>query len=115
MARTELTKTELPGRYVDDPVDLNFQAMDAVNGNSFASTGKEILIFRNDDVGSQTATVISTEDAYGREEDQPIAMDADDIKLAGPYPVEGWRQSDRQIYLDTTSANVKVAVIEQKL
>ena len=111
MARTELTKTDLPGKYVDAANDLNLQAMDAVNGNSFASTGDEFLILKNDDVAQQTVTVKSVEDKYGRAEDIDIVLEADEIKVHGPYPIEGWRQADKMIYLDTTDADVKAAVM----
>jgi hypothetical protein len=115
MARTEITKTVLPGKYADDAVDLGLQAMDTANGNQVSASGKDIIILHNTNVGAQTVTVVSTEDEYGREEDQAIALDPDEMKLAGPYPVEGWRQTDKKLYLDTTSDDVKVAVIKQEL
>jgi hypothetical protein len=44
---------------------LTFTACDNVNGNSFTSTGREILIMQNTDSSSHTVTVTPVTDPYG--------------------------------------------------
>lgn len=49
MARTALTITNAPDGYAQSGQTITFEAGDPVNGNSFVSTGKEILLARNTD------------------------------------------------------------------
>ena len=51
MATTLLTVTTLPGPYDTDGVTPTWDAGDDVNNNHFPSTGKEIVMVRNDDAG----------------------------------------------------------------
>lgn len=44
---------------------FTFAACDAVNGNTFTSTGREILVVQNTDASSHTFTVTPVADPYG--------------------------------------------------
>lgn len=112
MATTVLAKTTMPGPYDTDGVAITWQAGDDVDGNHFLSTGKEILLVRNDDAGAQTVTVTSTADPQGRTGD----ITADSI-AAGAYavyqefPVSGWRNSDGEVVVTPSDANLFFAVL----
>jgi len=117
MARTELTPQDTPGRYPSlplaaDEADLAFDAGDAVNGNEFALTGREIILARNDDAGAQTLTISSVDDQYNRDGDiSAYSIGAGEYAVFGPIPLHGFRQSDGMCYLDVSDANIKIAII----
>lgn len=113
MATTVIVKTTLPGPYDTDGVTPTWQAGDNVNGNHFLSTGKEILLVRNDDAGPQTVTVTSAPDPQGRTGD----ISADSV-AAGAYaayqkfPVSGWRNAAGEIVVTVSDAAVFLAVLQ---
>ena len=103
--------------------DLNLTpaAMDAVNGNSFTATGKEVLLFINSDTVTHTVTVTSTSDSLGRLDTSlttyvvPVAVGG----LSGLAAVEmtnmnGWIQSGQTVNLTTSSALVKISVLRHQ-
>jgi hypothetical protein len=47
-------------------LDKTFQAADTVNGNSFLSSGRDLLIVYNSDSSSHTFTIFSAPDPNGR-------------------------------------------------
>lgn len=92
-------------------------AADNVNGNSFPHTGREIIIARNKDAGAQTVTLTSVANpADNRTGDittysLPIGSVTPTYAIFGPFPVNGWRQSDGNFYLTASSANIEFAII----
>jgi hypothetical protein len=103
--------------------DLNLTpaAMDAVNGNSFTATGKEVLLFINTDTVTHTVTVTSTSDSLGRLDTSlttytvPVAVGG----LSGLAAVEmtnmnGWIQSGQTVNMTTSSALVKISVLRHQ-
>lgn len=117
MARTEITVQEVDAPFAAvsaNSLDFTFGAMDAANGNYFACTGRELILFQNTDAGAQTVTIDSVDDERGRQEDiTTYSLAAAEFAAAGVGLTnsKGWKQSNGQIYLDTSSANVKVAVL----
>ena len=112
MARTTLTKTNAPGPYASTGAVLTLEAADTTNKNQFVSTGKELVIAHNTDTGSQTVTISSVADPYGRTKDvDTYSIAADAIAIFGPFPVLGWQQSDGKIYLEASSSAVKFGVV----
>jgi hypothetical protein len=73
MPETALTvqtaKGPYPGTVAANDLDITWTAGDAVNGNSFISTGRELLLVRNDDAGAQTLTLKSVADTFARTAD----------------------------------------------
>lgn len=113
MPTTLLVKTVLPGPYDTDGVTITWAAADTVNNNHFLSTGKEILLARNDDAGAQTVTVTSTADPQGRTGD----ITADSIAAAAyhawqKFPVSGWRNTAGEIVVTASDAGIFLAVLE---
>lgn len=96
-------------------------AMDAVNGNSFTATGKEVLIFLNTDTSAHTITITSLADNYGRLDTSlttysiPAAVGG----LSGAAAIEmsqmnGWIQSGQTVNMTTSSALVKISVLRHQ-
>lgn len=103
-----------PGTVSAGQLALTFTAADAVNGNSFALTGHEILVMWNSSatvVG--TVTISSVSDQYGRTQDittysLPISSFAAFNFRGG---TGGWKQSDGTVHVLASVATVEFAVI----
>lgn len=117
MPRTALTPQSPPGAYpgtiAANAADLSFAAADVANKNQVALTGKEMLIVRNDNAGAQTVTINSVADSYARTGDiTAYSIGAGEYAFFGPFPVAGWRQTDGNLYLEGSHADIKFAVIK---
>jgi hypothetical protein len=121
MSQTVLTPITLKeNNYAVTAGDLNITltAMDASNGNSFPATGQEILLFANTDTATHTVTITSTGDTIGRTDSSltsytvPVASGgASGISAVQMKLLTGWIQAGSVVYLATSSALVKVAVL----
>jgi hypothetical protein len=112
MATTLLTITDMPGPYDVDGAAIVWNAGDSVNNNHFPSTGKEIVLVRNDEAGAQTVTIVSQPDPQSRTGD----ISADSI-AAGAYavyqqfPTMGWKGSGGNIEIQPSDPAVMIAVL----
>lgn len=117
MARTTITPVTLLGsrptlQPAANAADYAYAACDIVNLNQTPHTGKEVLLFRNDDAGSVTLTISSVADALKRTGDiTDYPLGAGEFCAFGPFDVEGWRQSDGYLYFQGSDADLKVAVL----
>jgi len=113
LARTDLTKTIAPGHYASQGQSITFEAGDAVNGNQFTATGKELVIAHNTDGATAYAiTIHSTPDPYNRTGDiEGYNIPAGGYAVLGPFPRIGWMQSDGKVYIDVENAAIELAVI----
>lgn len=114
MPRTALTVVELPTPYVTTgPVDPGLAASDEINGNDFDLTGEEIVIVRNVNVGAQTITITSAPSPITKRVANitAISIPADAVRVFQKFTVAGWRQTDGKLYIDTSHADVEVAVV----
>lgn len=112
MARTDVTITNSPGKYPAAGGLITWEAADTVNQNQVALTGREMLLAWNQGASPQTVTITSSPDRFGRTKDitaEAIAVDT--IRCFGVPAVEGWRQSDGQLYFEANSTDVYFAVI----
>lgn len=112
MARQTLTKTTAPGAYAGTSTAVTMTAAIVADMEQFTLTGRELLIIHNTDAGAQTWTATSVDDRYGRVEHittESIAAGA--IRVFGPIPLEGWKQTDGYFYLNASHINVKFGVI----
>lgn len=117
MARTVITPQSVPGSYpgtiAANGANFTWAAADVTNKNQFISTGRELLLVKNDDAGVQTITINSVQDPYKRTGDiSSYSLGTLIFAVFGPFPVLGWMQSDSNIYLEASSANVKFAVLK---
>lgn len=93
-------------------LDFVWTAADVANGNSFVSTGHEVVLVNNTGGSSYTVTVTSQPDAYGRSGDlTTYAVAAGLFSVLPHFTTGGWKQSDGTIHLSASNAAVKFAVI----
>lgn len=111
-AETRLTPISVPAPYPGAGADLTFSPVDAVNGNDFISTGREVVICRNDAVDQQTLTITSAADPYGRTGNIVKAIAAGAYAVFPMLPTLGFQQSDGAVSISGTSASLKVAIIK---
>jgi hypothetical protein len=89
-------------------------AGDAVNGNSFLCTGRELLIAHNTGAGARTITISGVADAFGRSVDiGPYSIGAGlySVFPQGLTMSKGWMQTNRQIYIAVEHAEVELCVL----
>jgi hypothetical protein len=92
---------------------ITFAACDAVNGNSFTSTGREVLVIFNSGGSAYTFTVNSVADQLNRLDTSLTTYSV----AAGAYAavqmknLTGW-QSSGSISMTCSNASVKFAVIQ---
>jgi len=110
MARTEVTAIDLGGQLDYDGDVLTWSACDNVNGNFVTHTGREIILVRNDNVGTQSFTVVSVEDAMLRTKDATKTVGIGAYHTFGPYPIKGW-DSAGTLEFDAGAADVYVCVL----
>lgn len=111
MAQTALTKTAGVGPNPTAAVTLTMEAGDVSNGNKFALTGREVIVLHNTGASTRTYTITSVADPYGRTghiTTQNILAGA--YMALGPIGLEGWKQTDGQLYLAVSHAEVKIGV-----
>ena len=117
MARTALTPLTPKGPYpgVVNAGDLAaaFTAADVANGNSFPSTGREIIIAQNTDgAAAHTVTITSIADERGRTGDiTTYSIPANGFAAFAVTSTAGWKQSDGNIYLAASDAQVKFLIL----
>jgi hypothetical protein len=92
---------------------ITFTACDNVNGNSFISTGREVLFVQNSAGGAGTFTVTSVPDALGRSDTSLTAYSL----AAGAFAAvqmkyqTGWI-SGTSVTLACSAATMKFAVVQ---
>lgn len=113
MARTLLTPIDAPSPYATAGVAIAFIAGDVTNGNAYRSTGREFVLGRNTDgVTAHTVTITSEPDPFGRLGSiTNHSIPANGFAMFGPLPVEGWQQSDGNVWINVDNALLTLAVI----
>lgn len=81
------------------------------DGAGFVLTGREVLLIRNANVGAQTVTIQSVNDAQNRKGDITAFSFAAGEFGAIQLPVAGWRQPDGQLYFAASATDVAFAVL----
>ncbi len=118
MARTEITAETPLGGYGDyssaNVADITMNpttGLSGDNGDEVVSSGKDLFYVRNTQAGTQTITFTSVDDPFNRQEDiTAYELLTGEEAIFGPFPVEGWRQTDGKLYFETSHADVLVAV-----
>lgn len=118
MAATALPIITPIGSYPTLPLgatgaDFAFTAADAGSGNSFVSTGRELLLAQNaSGATAYTVTVSSVADDLQRTGDiTAYSVGAGKFSMFGPFGQPGWKQSDGTVHVTASNANVKFAVV----
>src|SRR5574337_796226 len=117
MARTALPIISALGSYPALPLSPGsaafvFTAADTVNNNSFASTGREMLLIQNTAGTAGTVTVHSVADSLKRTGDiNGYSVPATSFAEFGPFNQPGWLQSDGTVWVDGSAATILFAVV----
>ncbi len=117
MPRTAIAIQTPPGKYPAtdlsaNAADFTWGSSDLSNGNSIVSTGHELLLLRNDQAGEQTVTIDSVADTKNRTGHiTTYSVGIGEYAWLGPFPVEGWKQSDGTVHVNTSHDDLKVAVV----
>lgn len=114
MARVAHTPAQLSATDAQaDGVALTFVAADATNKEQVSLTGREVIVAWNSSADTaRTVTITSVADEMGRTGD--IATDSlafGTFHVYGPFSLEGWEQTDGNLYFEASHADVKFAVI----
>lgn len=95
--------------------DFTFAAGTITDGDTFACTGREILLVTNTDaVNAETITITSVDDEKGRAEDiTAYSLAAGDFVAfgVGLTNSKGWKSTAGNIRITVSAATVKVAVL----
>jgi len=116
MPRDVITVNENAKRYPPLPVaanslDFAFTVGDAVNGLQYQATGREVVLVRNINAGSQTFTLLSVADEFGRKGDiTTYSLAAGEFAVLIP-PLKGFQQADGSVWIDVSHDDVHVAVL----
>lgn len=111
MARTVLTVKELPKTHPGGEVAYTWEAHDTVNENEFVLTGREVLLIKSTDAGSQDVVIDSVPDQYGREGPLTVSIPAGEEVALAFLSREGWAQPEGTLHLDCTVATIAYAVL----
>jgi hypothetical protein len=118
MPATAITVQEIIGPFDNiaaGGADYTWTAADVANGNSFACTGKEILLARNTDgANPYYVTITSVPDEKNRSEDinqYSLAPGDDAVFGVGLTTAVGWRQSTNVINISGENAAVEFAIL----
>ena len=117
MPRTALTpqtpKGPYPGTVSAEDLDFTWAALDDANGNEFAFTGRELVMFRNDDAAPQTITLTSSNDPMKRLGNIPTySIGIGEYAAFWAGAIAGWSQSGQKFFIDCSDPNIMVAVIK---
>ena len=97
---------------------ITFTACDSTNGNSFTSTGREVLIAQNTDSSAHTFTITPVSDPYGGTNTQFTTYSLAATGSTGStsavqmkYQI-GWLQTGGTINMTCSSNLIKYAVLQ---
>ena len=115
MPRVSLTVTNTPAKtqllaQISGITFVTAAAASATDGNQCNSTGRELVYARNTATASRNVTITSAADHLGRTKDIVQAVAAGAEAIFGPFPTDGWRQSDGKLYLEASGTEVLLGV-----
>ena len=119
MATTALSTQVAPGSVDYTGATLTSDTVeDGADDNSFVSTGQEMVLLINDTAGAIVVTFTSVADArLGREKAMLVTVPADvgginGKAIAGPFSIDGWRDTSGNILMQAASAGVEASIIQ---
>lgn len=108
---TALTVIPITSLYPTALDALTWEAADDTNGNSYHSTGRELLLARNtDETETYSLTIYGVADPYGRTVDIEHDIDAGD-EVVAMLGVVGWQQADRTVLMMAEDAAIEIAIV----
>jgi hypothetical protein len=115
MARIAIPSNGLIGTVDPAYLVLTTQAADDVTGHEWAFKEGDVLLAYNPGAGVHEVTLIATPDSQGRTVDSVQSVGIGALSVFGPLKIEGWRQTDGMVHVDTddTLDEVLLAVIRR--
>lgn len=118
MAATVITVQQLLSPFPVTPLtassaDIVFTALTVTEGDTFVCTGREVILISNG-TGTNTLTISSADDAFGRSEDiTSYSLAAGDFAVfgVGLTNAAGYKTSGGLIKMTPSSAEIKAAVV----
>ncbi len=118
MAATVITVQQLLSPFpalalTANSADITFTALTVTEGDTFVCTGREVILISNG-TGTNTLTISSADDAYGRAEDiTSYSLAENDFAVFGVGLTnnKGYKTSAGLIKMTPSSAEVKAAVL----
>ncbi len=117
MARASLTLTTALGSYptlqpAANACDMAMAAANVADKNQFTASGNDLIVAHNTGVGAVTLTITSVVDTYNRTGDiTAYSIGAGEFAVFGPLKSTGWIQTDGKVYLEASSADLKLGVV----
>jgi len=113
MPRITHTAQAGTGAYPTALTALTFTAADTDDFEQTAHTGKELIVVQNSDGAvAYDFTLTSAASAVtGRSGTIVVELAAGAIHVAGPFGLDGWRQSDGMLYFAGENAAILFAVV----
>lgn len=115
MPRVNIAAQNAPGSLaatIEAGLALTRTAADASNLQKTLLTGKEMIIAKNTGVTSRTVTVSSVACVHARTGDVAAQVILGGVtRMFGPFPQDGWMQSDGYLYFQASHAEVVFSVI----
>ena len=112
MARQTIAAAVATGGYATAGVAAAETAADATNFEQTVHTGRNfLLIGRNSGVTTRAITITSVADQQGRTGDVSDTLTSGQRKVYGPFPEEGWKQTNGYLYFQAAHAEVLWSVI----
>ncbi len=107
---TALTTAIIAG-YSEGLANINPQAVDQPQGNTFTNTGRELLVVTNGSGGALTGTITSLagDPTYGEAVTKPLSPANGQTGIFGPYPVSVFGPSPTITW--STGTSITCAVV----
>lgn len=115
MPPTALTRHVAPGSYDVDGLVVAADTGDAVEGNKFTATGRDLLRVHNTDTSTHPFVITSVADpATGRTGDISVTFAAGEVRIFGPMELQGWADGNGEIVIpaDAELDNFAIELIE---
>ena len=100
--------------YSAGTADFVWTAGTTTPGVGFTSTGREVVLVNNTNVGTQTVTITAVDDETNRAESiTAYSLAAADFAVFGVSLTnsKGWQSASKTITIEVSSADVKIAVL----
>lgn len=111
-ALTVKTPANVNSTIAANGADVTFTAADVSNGNSFISTGRELVLVQNTGGSDYTVTITSAPDELGRTGDiSAYTLATTEFAAFGPVQQKGWVQPDGKVYLSGSNAGIKFLIL----
>lgn len=119
MARQTITPAEVTGPWPSTAsnnggVALVETAANATDKEQMKLTGRELLIARNAGATPRVVTITSVPDPEtGRSGDITESVPAGEMYVLGPFAVQGFKQTDGNIYFEAAHSDIKWSAIRK--